>query len=305
MYRCGICQERWKEPRDTCPLCGSTEVIGPPAKKKQDATRKRTIPEDEAAELQRSLWVDDPEEPPAELFADTSIEPDSVIIPEVEGAVYPRELKLKSKEWEGLILDAMQLEEPHDTMTGNRYGVDCRPMPSQKHPGKIEWMPVESLPDFEGNLADGHQFITEAKVVSARKSLQLTDKGDKLKKRQLAHMFKRDRFGVTCFLLVHYNPRELTKSVTDSETFAFPVSLGHPFWVQFMAGVDGYGSLNPEVAAEFGYRVPWGTKYRARTLRPLILETVEAMRQIKAEGWPITAGVNDLPEKPPQEDPPF
>ncbi len=242
VYRCNMCGETWSSDRTNCPLCESTEII-----------RSRAYGSNIVYDAERTV---------------TSKE-------------YPSDLTLGAKEWESLTIQSILLEEKHQTMTGVRYGVDCRPMPSRKHPGEIEWTPVSSLPDFEGVLMDGPQFVIENKKVASRKSFPLND--DKFKKRQLSHLLRRDKFGAVCMLLLHFNPRELKKGPTDSETFAIPVSESHEFWQRHASG--DVKSLSPEDAATIGFRVPWGAKYRSRTVRPLILETILAIREMREECW--------------------
>lgn len=268
MYHCKICQESWDKARDTCPMCGAEEVEST----KRPGGRRKSEPIGFSEFEYLDADIEEPANPSSRIFNADPTEP----------LRYPTTLTLGAKEWENVTLEAIKLEREHKTLTGNRYGVDCRPMPSKKHRGEIEWTPVASLPDFEGVLMNGPQFVIENKKVASRKSLQLND--DKLKKRQLAHMFDRDEFGGVCFLLVHFNPRELKAGSTNSETFAFPVSKTHPFWIQF--GLGTLNSLTPEHCVEFGFRVPWGSKYRSRTMRPLILETVQAMANMRANGWP-------------------
>lgn len=278
MYACNICHERWDRERDTCPMCGATEIEST----KRAGGRRKSEP----VGFSEFEYLDaDIEEPIARPVTCTS-EPTGPLR-------YPTTLVLGAKEWENITLEAIKLEREHKTLTGNRYGVDCRPMPSKKHRGEIEWTPVSSLPDFEGVLMNGPQFVIENKKVASRKSLPLND--DKLKKRQLAHMFDRDEFGGICFLLVHFNPRELKAGSTDSETFAFPVSKSHPFWMLWELGK--VKSLTPEHCGEFGYRVPWGAKYRSRTMRPLILETVQAMANMREQGWPKMCEQNEIHER--------
>lgn len=288
MYQCNICHEKF-DTATSCPMCGSTEVE---TIKKPDGKRKST------PWTEFELFKEQPAEPKTakQVALATATKSESQYVPE-----YPTTITLSAKEWEATTLEAIKLEEKHETMTGNRYGLDCRPMPSKKHPGDIEWTPVASLPDFEGLLMNGPQFVIENKKVASRKSLQLNE--DKFKKRQLAHLFKRDKFGAISMLLVHFNPRPLKAGPTDSETFAFPVSATHPFWIINQRG--GNQSLTPEDAALFGFRVPWGTKYRSRTVRPLILETVQAIRELRENGWPEMAEENVPPPLPEPEPPPW
>lgn len=274
MYVCTICESSWEhEPADYCPYC--EESVGVEARKKPGGGRRKQSP---AAAPLFDLFEDDPDLPPASA---------------VDPLLYPVDKTLGAKEWEKLTLDAIAFESRHRTLTGNRYGVQASfsdvECPCCKKTFK-GWRPISSLPDFEGLLMEGPKFVIENKTISSRKSLDLND--DKLKKRQLKNMKDQAEFGAICFLFVHFNPRQLKKGPTDSQTFAFPVAREHPFWILHEAGE--VNSLSPEVAAQYGWRVPWPAKYKARTPRPDVLGAVQAIMRLRDESWPDVTGENAL-----------
>ena len=126
--------------------------------------------------------------------------------------------------------------------------------------GARSFQPIASKPDFEGLVAGG-QIIFDAKVCSAASfDLSRYREGEK-KRRQLAHMYERSRFGADCFLLIHWNLRETTKKRYLPETFRFPVSRTRivstiGFWRKFEAGA--LKRITREDCYEYGTPVFWG-----------------------------------------------
>jgi penicillin-binding protein-related factor A (putative recombinase) len=163
---------------------------------------------------------------------------------------------LKAKEFEELIL-AGAARCP--LMTLSRYGVQTMVGTD----GKL--LAVPSLPDFEGAVApDGRQFIIEAKVC-AQSAFPLTP--DKIKPRQVRHMLERSRFGVACFVAIHFAERIGKTFHEPGETLALPVSDRLGFWQEFLdaaaeakrtkAPFKSPGSLSRDYAARIGRRVEW------------------------------------------------
>lgn len=173
------------------------------------------------------------------------------------------------KEFEEVILQRIKTLEEMDSLTGGRYGVQ-----GAFHNG--EWRPIRSLPDFEGVLSGGRQWILEAKVCNAA-SFSLSD--DKFKERQLRHLLKRSDFGALCGLLIHMPARELSKSVVLETTFAMPVYRNHPIWIQFDAGE--IKSLSRTNLEHYAGVVKWDTLGDERKPRPDILG---ALRKLESLG---------------------
>ena len=140
-----------------------------------------------------------------------------------------------------------------------------------------KWTPIQSLPDFEGVAASGHQFIFDCKVESGatfdlgRFRDDTTPKGKKY--RQLKHMRTRSRFGVPCFFLIHWNARVLTTKSFPPETYIFPV-LDNEFWDRF--DTAHVKSFNRDDCDRYGVQVPWNLLGRARTYRPDFFPIVQA-----------------------------
>lgn len=152
---------------------------------------------------------------------------------------------LKGKDFESLIIDAAKREESTGGLTLSRYGVQ-----GVTFGGKTILVP--SLPDFEGVLAGGRQFIIEAKCAKSA-GFELRD--DKFKNRQYAHMARRSEFGALCFLLIHFAERNLATKRDPGMTVAVPVSARHPFWMLYETGERK--TLSRDEALTIGKVVPW------------------------------------------------
>lgn len=175
--------------------------------------------------------------------------------------------KLAAKEFEELLLAAAKrVEELGITMS--RYGVMAT-----LQDGK--WTPLESLPDFEGVFRGGQQFIIEAKV-NSQASFPLEKKS--LKPRQVAHMLTRAKFGVPCWLVLHWNERILVNRHDPGETIAIPIDDFDPRWRAF---VDAYaearrtksdpkpqGSISRVEASRIGTRIEWVCPKGSRKFLP-------------------------------------
>ena len=184
--------------------------------------------------------------------------------------------KLEAKQFEELILESAEREEKHGRLSLSRYGVMSSFMGGQ-------WRPIESLPDFEGDLAGGRHCIIEAKTCSAV-SFPLEKKS--LKPKQVAHMLKRARIGVPCFILIHFNERPTTAAASyPGMTIAIRVSPENPMWQRF---VDAYaearktkgtpeaqGSISRNRALELGQIVPWRSPRGCRKALPDLLSFLD------------------------------
>lgn len=180
----------------------------------------------------------------------------------------PTKLAGNGKDFEDLLLQRAAHEEKRGVLTMGRYGVQVSII-------KGEWRPVPSLPDFDGVLADGRQFIIEAKVCAGA-SFEL--RKDKLKPRQVAHMLTRSAFGVPCFVLIHFNERKLVRTSAPAFTVAIPVNDSLPFWRAFVDAhavakrtkqpVEPQGSISREIALRIGVEVNWNVAPGCRTLTP-------------------------------------
>lgn len=175
---------------------------------------------------------------------------------------------MNGKDFEKLVQQQMDREEARGLATMSRYGT---------HAVLVEgkWTPIHSLPDFEGVLMGGRQFVFDAKVCSSRASLDLND--EKLKKRQLKHLLTRARFGAIAFLLIHFPERALKTKTVPALTVAFPVSGLMSFWQRVDAGE--IKSLGREDALELGFEVAWtnGRGNPKPDLLPVILEMANAL----------------------------
>ena len=154
---------------------------------------------------------------------------------------------LKAKEFERLCIYAMEGAERVGDATMSRYGV-------QASLQNNEWRPIESLPDFEGILQGGRQFVFDCKVCS-QASFPLDD--DKFKRRQLKHLLRRAKFGGITFLLIHWNQREMKTRTDEARTVVFPLCGHHAgnFWVRVDAGAEK--RITRDACDEYGIDVDW------------------------------------------------
>lgn len=170
---------------------------------------------------------------------------------------------MKGKELERLTLHRLEAEEREGRCCAGRYGVQ-----GSFHDG--EWRPISSLPDIEGILFGGRQFITDCKVTKAP-SLPLDKlKGPQL--RQLRHMLERSRFGAICFLLIHFEARELKRTSEPPLTVAFPIAFDHPFWVRFQSGEEK--RITRQDAETYGVPIEWNAPGRMKNPTPDVLAAV-------------------------------
>lgn len=200
---------------------------------------------------------------------------------------------LTGKEFEELIMDAGTRERKAGLLTLGRYGVQGMVVQ-----GKTLLVP--SLPDFEGVLAGGHQFIIEAKVCSSH-SFPLDKK--LVKPRQISHMLERSAMGAQCFLLIHFCARKLQNANQPAFTVALPVTHeASPVWQRF---VDIYAeasrlrceptareSISRDLAYEMGTVVPWvapkGCRKALPDLLSLLWPQLKAMRQAESDNFQPT-----------------
>lgn len=178
---------------------------------------------------------------------------------------------LTGKQFQDIVQDRCEEYKKLGTALVSQYGVQGVFFNDQ-------WQPVQSLPDFEGVSAAGHQFIFDCKVCS-QASFQLGPyrenppnlRGKKF--RQLKHMRERARFNCACFFLIHWNVRILKTSSEPAETFVFPIE-DNPFWDAFDEG--RVTSFNREHCDRYGFPVQWNLIERARTFRPDFYKCVQA-----------------------------
>lgn len=179
--------------------------------------------------------------------------------------------KLKGVEFEELLKSAADREEKAGSLTMDHYGVTLSVQNGVT-------MGIQSKPDFEGVIATGRQFVFEVKVCSGASFPMVKDK---IKPRQVSHMLTRSRFNVPCFLVIHWNARQLVRSNVDAVTVAIPVSDADPRWQRY---VDAYreavrtkkpmepqGSISLEESLAIGTVIPWEIPKGCRKATPDIL----------------------------------
>lgn len=200
---------------------------------------------------------------------------------------------LKGIEFERLLSDSAARNERNGILTMDHYGVT---MSVQNGVA----MGIQSKPDFEGVMIGGRQFIFEAKVCSGS-SFPMTK--DKIKPRQVSHLLTRSKFAVPCFLVIHWNARELKRSKVEAVTVAIPVNEADPRWQRFIDAhakarrdktpVDPQGSISREESLAMGYVIPWIVPKGCRKAMPDLLsflrpDDIDDMRTRHAneiQGW--------------------
>lgn len=165
---------------------------------------------------------------------------------------------MTGKEFESLLLwRARTYDEPLGLYTMGRYGVMA-----VMHDN--EWRPIKSLPDFEGVMPGGHQFIFDAKTCS-QPSYALSGGTSKSLEHQYKHMRRRAKFGVLCFLLIHFNARTLKTREDPAFTAAIAIR-DSPLWESYDRGE--LKTITRDEALRYGQKVPWNKPGTARTEAP-------------------------------------
>lgn len=176
-------------------------------------------------------------------------------------------MKRPAKQFEDDCLERMRAEEKRGHATMSRYGVQVSMVGDKL-------IQIPSLPDFEGVLNAGRQFVFDCKCCSAA-ALAIDD--HKFKARQLRHMLTRARFGAICFVAIKWARREL-KTRTDPEvTWAFPIHPSHPFWQAVDRGE--VKSITREDCEDHGAMIPWNTLPGERKPRPDVLAAIRQLAE--------------------------
>lgn len=128
----------------------------------------------------------------------------------------------------------------------NRYGVQGNMIGGN-------WTPVQSYPDFDATIATGRHLIIEAKVCSGA-SFGVAQKTF-YKPLQHRHMIEHAALGALCWLLIHFNGRELKTRIEEAFTIGFPVHPEHEFWQRFDAQEEK--AISRDCARTYGVEVPW------------------------------------------------
>lgn len=176
---------------------------------------------------------------------------------------------IKGKELEQLCIERMDVHYRKGEAHQVRYGVQ-----TSRFDGKV--VELKSLPDFDGVLPGGRQFVYDAKVCSQSAFALATENARK--KRQFRHLLRRGWFGGITFLLLHWNPRELKSLTYEAETFAFPVHPDHVFWERFAAGEEK--SITRGQCESYAVRVPWNRLAGERKDRPDILHGIQGVSEL-------------------------
>lgn len=147
--------------------------------------------------------------------------------------------------------------------------------PQQSGNNDMVWQPMQSLPDFEGVLLGGRQFVFDAKVCS-QASFPLAE--STMKERQLRHLLRRAQFGAISFLLIHFNARSLITKSIPARTIAFPVRPDHPFWEAFARGE--IKRITEQDAELYGIHVEWNIATGKRKLSPDLITAIHEIKNV-------------------------
>lgn len=181
--------------------------------------------------------------------------------------------KLGAKEFEDLCLFRARQDEEAGLLTMGRYGVQVNRIGG-------EWQPVDSLPDFEGCLPNGRQFVFDCKVCSGP-SLDLAGgSGRSFNARQYRHLIRRSRFGALTFLLVHFNARVLKRSEDPAQTVCIPVTHTSDLWQQYDRAE--WKALSRNTSLLYGFAVGWdvGSKTGRGKATPNLGEALKRLSQV-------------------------
>lgn len=178
--------------------------------------------------------------------------------------------KVGAKELETLIIwQATKIDEPERRYTLGRYGVMSVFVGGN-------WMPVPSLPDFEGILKGGRQFIFDTKVCS-QASYALTGGTSKSFKHQYKHMQRRAKFGALCCLFMHFGARKMKTKEDPAFTIMLPIYDTHPLWEAYERGEQK--SITRQEAKLYGIPVRWHTPGQSKVL-PALYEGVKELERV-------------------------
>jgi len=185
---------------------------------------------------------------------------------------------MKAKDFESHCLRYFDTTKRAGTATAGRYGVMASLLDGK-------WQPRASLPDIEGILAGGRQFIFDCKVCSQSSQRIDQDAWGSMRGRQISHMLDRSDLGAICFLLVHFNPRELKTRTDPEETFAVQVHRKVDLWSEF--GTQQRKSISREwcrIYLPVSCRVAWELpSSRAKIPRPILLPAIRFMGKFHDE----------------------
>lgn len=189
-------------------------------------------------------------------------------------------MNLKGKDFEAIILFRAQKMEVDKVLTLGRYGVNVVMVNDET--GVPRWQPIPSLPDMEGVIyGSGRQLIIEAKVCSAS-SYPLYSTGKKRPK-QIEHMLRRAGFGALCYLMIHFNARELKRSSQPAITYAIQIKDNH-FWREYQNCERK--TLDRSDCDLYGIKVPWNL-YSTRASKESPDLTYLLPDVVRAEGLDI------------------
>jgi len=162
---------------------------------------------------------------------------------------------ITSKELEKLLLwRSTTYDEPRGLYMLNRYGVMAVYINNV-------WTPTPSYPDFD-LIINGQQYVFDVKVCS-QSAWALTGNTSKSLKHQYEFMKRKARVGARCFILLHFNEKQLKTKTHDSLTIILPIPS--PLWQQYET--MELKSISRETASVYGYPVQWDTPTPRATKR--------------------------------------
>lgn len=187
------------------------------------------------------------------------------------------EVKITGKRFEKLIDERLAWCRKNMLADAGKYGVQGAFQPEG------EWRAQPSKPDYEGVVVGGRQFVFDAKVCS-QSSFNLDKYTTKIvdgkkkrgsRRRQIDFMYNRSQFGAVCGLLIHWNPRELTRKTYCAETYWLPVSRDSSFWQCVESG--SIRSITRSDCRMVGIRVDWTMTGRKTDPVPEITNVIKSI----------------------------
>ena len=131
---------------------------------------------------------------------------------------------------------------------------------------------------YAKTITVGHSIHFDCKkVAGASMPLKASNFHSKQKRQMMSHASS----GATCFLLVHFNARELKTRDEPAATWAVPIYPGHEFWEANNAGE--VMMLSRSAAETHGVAVEWNKVGKDRTYRPDILKAVTELREMRCD----------------------
>lgn len=204
-------------------------------------------------------------------------------------------MKLSGKEFEAIVKERGELEHKNGAAIWKKNGRTAR---MSGAPGTGQMSAVPAYVDFSGTVplqcftptgdvdAGGALTFDEETVglaihfdckVCSQASLSL--QSDHFSNKQKRQLLDHASYGAVCFLLIHFNARELATKSDPAVTVAMPLHPDHTFWRDVLD--DRIATLSRATAFEYGVVVKWDAPGRTLKERPDVLAAVHTLRAME------------------------